>query len=100
MRKSDNGNSLLRRTIFKSVEFLNSSFGPPTADHSSFHRDSQPETKIPNYKHQITNKSQTSIINDQNIPYSCITWMHVSIQQSSPTSACLLRHSFGVSGYN
>jgi hypothetical protein len=30
------------------------------------------ENKIPNLKYQITNKSQISIFNDQNIHHSCI----------------------------
>jgi hypothetical protein len=32
------------------------------------------DNKIPNLKHQITNKSQISIFNDQNIHQRCIEW--------------------------
>jgi hypothetical protein len=38
--------------------------------------------KIPNFKHQITNKSQISISNDQNNPFG------YTVSARSPFSAC------------
>jgi len=35
--------------------------------------------KIPNFKHQITNKSQISISNDRNIHLSCFAWIAKSL---------------------
>jgi len=34
------------------------------------------DNEIPNRKHQITNKSQITISNDQNLRHRWVTWVH------------------------